>query len=431
MASTWQTLVAKTKTTESKFPANVFQLENGLIVIHQHLPATPVAVADVWIKAGTTVEPEAWSGMAHFLEHMVFKGTKRIAPGEFDYFIENRGGLTNAATSHDYTRFFLTTAAQHLPDTLPYLGEILLQAAIPDEEFYREREVVLEEIRSSYDDPDWIAFQALSEAIYQNHPYKRAILGEEPLLLQHTPNQMRCFHKTHYQPENMAVILVGGIEQEQALSIVNQAFGNFSVRSECPVSPTDVEPPLIGVRRAELYLPRLEQSRLLMGWIGPGVENLEAAISLDALSVILASGRTSRLVRQLREEKHLVLDISSSFSLQKDSSLFTISAWLDRQHLPAVENMIRETIYEIQTLPVKENELINCKRALCNDYIFSTETPSQLAGLYGYYQTIATPELSTQYPYILSSLSVQDLQRCASQYLSPEHYAIAVLEPCS
>ena len=429
MALRWQTLPAKT--TESKFPANIFKLANGLSVIHQHIPTTPVAVADIWIKAGTTVEPETWSGMAHFLEHMVFKGTKTIAPGELDYVIENTGGFTNAATSHDYTRFFLTTAAQYLPDTLPYLAEILLQASIPDEEFYREREVVLEEIRSSYDDPDWIAFQALSEAIYQNHPYKRSILGEEPLLLQHTPNQMRCFHKTHYQPENMAVVLVGGIEEEQALSLANQAFSDFSIRSECPFNPIDAEPPLIGVRRAELYLPRLEQSRLLMGWIGPGVENLEAAISLDVLSIILASGRTSRLVRQLREEKHLVLDISSSFSLQKDSSLFTISVWLDRQHLPAVENMIREAIYEIQTLPVSENELINCKRVLSNDYIFSTETPSQLAGLYGYYQTIASPELSTQYPLILSSLSAEELQRCASQYLSPEHYAIAVLEPCS
>ena len=426
-----QTPLAKTKTVESTFPAKIIKLANGLSVIHQYLPATPVAVADVWIRAGATVEPETWSGMAHFLEHMVFKGTKRIAPGELDCVIENTGGFTNAATSHDYTRFFLTTAAQYLPDTLPYLGEILLQATIPDQEFDRERQVVLEEIRSSYDDPDWIAFQALSEAIYQNHPYKRAILGEEPLLLQHTPNQMRCFHKTYYQPENMAVILVGGIEQEKALSLVNEAFSNFSVPSECPLTPADAEPPLIGVRRADLYLPRLEQSRLLMGWIGPGVENLEAAISLDILSVILASGRTSRLVHQLREEKRLVLDIGSNFSLQKDSSLFTISAWLDRQHLPAVENMIREAIYEIQTLPVREIELIKCQRALCNDYIFSTETPSQLAGLYGYYQTIAKPELSTQYPQIVSRLSAQDLQRCASQYLSPEHYAIAVLRSCS
>jgi predicted Zn-dependent peptidase len=413
-----------------EFPGNIFTLSNGLKVIHHYLPTTPVVVADVWVNAGASVEPEEWSGMAHFLEHMVFKGSKRVLPGEFDYLVENTGGFTNAATSHDYAHFFLTTAAQYLPDTLPYLGDILLQAEIPDEEFYRERDVVLEEIRSSCDDPDWIAFQALCETIYEHHPYKRAILGEEPILMQHTPNQMRCFHKTHYQPENMTVVIVGGIEAEKALSLVEQSFSNFSVRSECPPCVKDDEPPLIGVRCRELYLPRLEHSRLSMGWIGPGVENLHGAIALDLLSVIIASGRTSRLVRKLREEQHLVLDISSSFSLQKDSSLFTIGAWLEPQHLPLVENLIKEEIYQLQTKPITQKELASCKRALCNDYIFSTETPGQLASLYGYYQTIAQPELSLQYPYIINSLSVDDIQRCASNYLSPEHYALVLLQPC-
>ena len=421
--------IAKPK-VKTMLPANVFRLPSGLTLIHQHLPTTPVVVADVWIRAGASTEPEEWSGMAHFLEHMVFKGSKNILPGEFDSLVENTGGFTNAATSHDYTHFFLTTAANYLPETLPYLGEILLQASIPDEEFYREREVVLEEIRSSYDDPDWIAFQALSETLYQHHPYKREILGTESILRQHTPHQMRCFHKTYYQPENITVVLVGGIEEKQALSLVNQAFSNFSVRSDSPRNLIDSEPPLIGTRRKEFALPRLEHSRLSMGWIGPGVENLEAAIALDLLSIILASGRTSRLVNELREEKHLVLDISSSFSLQKDSSLFTINAWLDSQNFRTVEHLIREAIYQLQTQPISDNELKTCKRALCNDYIFSTETPSQLAGLYGYYQTIAKLEYAIEYVNIINQFSAQDLQNYASQHLSPQHYAIALIKPC-
>jgi predicted Zn-dependent peptidase len=418
------------KPKQGTFPGNIFTLSNGLKIIHQSLPTTPVVVADVWIKAGASVEPDEWSGMAHFLEHMVFKGSKRVLPGEFDSIIESTGGFTNAATSHDYVHFFLTTAARYLPDTLPYLAEILVQAEIPDEEFYREREVVLEEIRSSCDDPDWIAFQALCETIYEHHPYRRLILGEESLLMQHTPNQMRCFHKTHYQPENMTLVIVGGIEAEEALYLAEKCFNNFGVPSECPPWVKDAEPPLIGVRRRDCYLPRLEHCRLSMGWVGPGVENLSGAIALDLLSVILASGRTSRLVRDLREEQQLVLDISSGFSLQKDSSLFTIGAWLDKQNMAIVENWIREEISQLQTKLISERELARCKRALCNDYVFSTETPGQLAGLYGYYQTIAQPELSVLYPYIVNSLSVEDIQYCARNYLSPEHYAIVSLQPC-
>jgi predicted Zn-dependent peptidase len=412
-----------------QIPANIFRLENGLTVIHQHLPATPVVVVDVWVKAGASVEPPEWSGMAHFLEHMIFKGSKEIRPGEFDQAIEYCGGVSNAATSHDYAHFYITTAAQSLPETLPYLADILLHAEIPEEEFYRERDVVLEEIRSSYDDPDWIGFQALCDTIYQEHPYRRSILGDEETLMKHTPNQMRCFHRTHYQPENMTVVIVGGVEREIALSLVNQSFSDFALRSECPPHFVDDEPPLIDTRRTNIGLPYLQQARFSMGWLGPGVESLEEAFGLDILSVILASGRTSRLVRELREEKHLVLDINSSFSVQRDSSLFTISAWLEPQYLDVVERIICDRLYQLQKTPISEPELARCKRLLSNDYIFSSETPGQLAGVYGYYNTIATAELAAMYLPQVQKTQPEDLQRLASQYLSPERYAVTTLLP--
>lgn len=403
---------------------------NGLTLVHQHIPSSSVVVADVWINAGVTTEPESWSGISHFLEHMIFKGTKNILPGDFDYVVESNGGLANAATSYDYTHFFLTTAHQYLPETLPYLAEILLQAEIPDEEFYIERDVVLEEIRSSYDDYDWMILQSMATNIYQNHPYSRSVLGDESLLLQNTPNQMRCYHKTHYQPENMTVVLVGNIDKDKSISLVENCFQDFSVRSECPTVSFDSQPPIIDVRRQELFLPRLEQPRLVMGWIGPGIENLEGAIALDMLSLILTGGRASRLVRKLREEEHLVLDISCDFSLQKHSSLFTISAHLSGDNLEQIEAIIQNNIYRIQKEPITANELKTCQRALCHDYIFSTETPEQLAGLYGYYQILKKADLALQYPYIVKQLTVGKLQAYASQYLSPEYYAVCQIKSC-
>jgi len=411
------------------FPGKIFRLDNGLTVIHQYLAATPVVVVDVWVRAGTRAEPAAWSGMAHFLEHMIFKGSKRVSPGAFDWTIENTGGTTNAATSHDYAHFFISTAAQYLPDVLPDFADILLNAAIPDEEFVRERDVVIEEIRSCNDDPDWLGFQALCDSIYQCHAYGRPILGTEEQVRERSPNQMRCFHRTHYQPENMTVAIVGGVEQEAALSLVSQCFSNFSVRSECPPSPIEAEPPLTEIRRTELRLPRLEQARLLMAWTAAGVEQLTDAFGLDMLSAVLACGRSSRLVRELREERQLVLDIASDFSLQQDSSLFTITAWLDPQDLEEVESIIGDRLAQLQQMPVTAAELNRCKRLLCNDYAFSTETPSQLAGLYGYYNTIASAELAVRYPTDIQNLQAADLQRLASQYLSPERYAIALMKP--
>jgi predicted Zn-dependent peptidase len=412
------------------FPASVVRLDNGLTLIHQEIPTTPVVVADVWVRAGAAREPEAWFGMAHFLEHMIFKGTAKLAPGAFDRKIENRGGVSNAATSYDYAHYYVTTAASYLRDTLPHLAELLVNAAIPEDEFLRERDVVLEEIRSCNDDPDWLGFQSLIKNVYQNHPYGRSVMGTEMELMQQSPEDMRCFHRAHYQPENMTVVVVGGIDQETAYEIVKQSFANFAEPVACPQLIKATQPVIQGIQRQELCLPRLEQARLLMAWTAPGVDQLRTAYGLDVLSVFLTEGRISRLVRDLREEKQLVQGVCSNFSLQRESSLFTITAWLEPENIEKVEYLIRTHLHDLQTEGIREQELTRMRRLLCNEYAFSTETPNQLTGLYGYYNTIAQAEVAVTYPQQIQSFTTQELQQLAKQYLSLQDYAVTILRPC-
>jgi zinc protease len=412
------------------FPASVFRLDNGLTFIHQEIPTTPVVVADVWVRAGASLEPEPWFGMAHFLEHMIFKGTATLPAGMFDHNVENRGGVSNAATSYDYAHYSLTTAAPYLKDTLPHLGELLLNAAIPEDEFIRERDVVLEEIRSCQDDSDWMGFQSLITSIYQHHPYGRSVLGSEHDLMQQSPEAMRCFHRAHYQPENMTVVIVGGIAQQPAWEMVNRSFVDFAERPDCPQSKKVAEPAIKEIRRQELCLPHMEQARLLMAWLVPGVEELRTSYGLDLLSVLLAEGRTSRLVRDLREDMQLVQGVCSNFSLQRESSLFTITAWLEPENLEQVESLICTHLDDLQTIGISQQELARTSRLLCNEYAFSTETPNQLTGLYGYYNTIAQAELAVTYPQQILSFDTQELQQLAKQYLSPHNYAVTVLKPC-
>lgn len=413
----------------SEFSADVFRLNNGLTVIHQYIPATPVAVVDVWVRAGAAREPEQWYGMAHFLEHMIFKGTEQVPPGMFDQVVEYWGGITNAATSHDYAHYYITTAVPYLEDTLPYLAELLLHASIPDDEFDREREVVLEEILQSLDDPDGVAFQGMMETVYQDHPYSRSVLGTEEILLQHSPETMRCFHACHYQPENMTVVIVGGVPQGMALELVNNSFSRFKSRSSCPPLLVNKLTPIKEVRRQEIILDRIEESRLLMAWTGPGVDQLRTAYGLDLISVVLAEGRCSRLVNKLREEEQLVHGICGNFSLQQDSSLFTITAHLEEENIAEVEATIAKHLLDLQTTPITEIELARCKRVLCNDYAFSTESPGQLAGLYGYYSTIAQPEIAVTYPHQIQGITSEDVQQIATEFLSPHHYAVTEVKP--
>ena len=407
--------------------ANVIRLANGLTVVHQEM-ATPAAVVDVWVRAGAGAEPAEWSGMAHFLEHMVFKGTQRLQPGEFDWAIESQGGVTNAATSHDYAHFYISVAADALPQTLPYLADLLLGAAIPADEFERERLVVLEEIRQAYDDPDWVGYQAMCEQLYGQHAYGRPVLGTPDVLKARSPEEMRRFHQAHYQPKNMTVAIAGGISQDRALELIQQSFNQFPAPLTCPPSLTaPLAPPTS--QRQTLHLPHLEQSRLTMAWIGPGVDQMATASGLDVLSVLLGGGRTARLVRELREERQLVQAVDSSFALQRECSVLSLSMWLESDQITAVEEIVGDRLTELAEQPIAPSELARAQRLLLNDYAFSTETPGQIAGLYGYYATIAQPELATAYPEHVKATAPEQLQQIARQYLSADRYTAIVLEP--
>jgi len=411
----------------TSFGADIISLPNGLTVIHQEM-ATPAVVVDVWVNAGASKEPAEWAGMAHFLEHMVFKGTQRLQPGEFDWAIESQGGMTNAATSHDYAHFYITVAAKALPQTLPYLADLLLCAAIPADEFVRERQVVLEEIRQAHDDPDWVGYQALCELLYGEHAYGRAVLGSPEILTARSPEEMRRFHQAHYQPQNMTVVVAGGISQQATLALVQQSFNRFSPSIWCPEAKVKPLPNPVHQRRV-IELPNVEQSRLTMAWIGPGIRDLPQACGLDVISILLGGGQTSRLVRELREDKQLVQDVSSSFTLQAECSVLSLSMWLQAQDVETVEGVVCDRIHQLAKTPVTATELARAKRLLLNDYAFSTETPGQIAGLYGYYATIAEPSLAATYPQQLQATTAEDIQQIARDYLSPERYTAVVINP--
>lgn len=412
--------------------AQTCQLDNGLTLIHQQIPASPAAVVDVWIKAGTAAEPQDWGGVAHFLEHMVFKGTANLSPGQFDWAVECQGGVSNAATSHDYTHYFITGAAAHLPRMLPCLAELLLHAAIPETEFWQEQAVVLAEIRQAQDNPDWLSYQQLTAALYDTHPYGRSVLGQPESLQALTPETTRQFHQSTYQPDNMTVVIVGGIDQAMALDLVAQCFTDFPHPRHqldggweyhpCPNS-------LVITQRQHLYLPQLEQARLMLAWPGPGAQHLDATYGMDLLSLLLAEVRTSRLVQELRQQRGWVHGISSQYMLQQRAGKLLISVWLDPCYLADVENLICDRLQDLADQPITSAELERAKRILCNDYVFGMESPQQLAGLYGYFQTIHQASSATVYPERIQQLQPADLQSLASQYLAGRPYAVTTVEP--
>jgi predicted Zn-dependent peptidase len=381
--------------------------------------------------------------MAHFLEHMIFKGTEAIAAGEFDLVIESEGGVSNAATSLDYAHYSFTVAASRFTITLPYLAQMLLKARIDEEDLEQERLVVLEELRQAMDDPDWFAYQHLMQTAYpSNHPYSRSVLGDEATIKQINAAQMREYHRSHYRPENMTIAIAGAVTREEAIMVVNAAFNNdafaknnFAENRENTENRNfankNIEPKAVAIepdyhknRRSIISLPNVHHSRLNVAWIAASVANLEEAIQLELVATLLTEGRSSRLIQDLLEDSGLVQDITSSFALQQEAGLFTISAYLEAENLQLVEDRIMQQVTDLINHQVSEVELNKAKRSLCNHFTFALESPSQLANFLGYHSLLGCEDLcrdwSTAYGDIIKKVEPKDLQFLAKKYLDPD-----------
>ncbi|MDX2271788.1 MAG: pitrilysin family protein [Cyanobacteriota bacterium] len=413
----------------SFLPAVTQKLTNGLTVILQPIAITNAVTVDIWVQAGGRHESPDLLGMSHFLEHMVFKGTERLKPGDLDRAVEGRGGITNAATGQDYTHYYITVAAEDLAETFPYLAEVVTQAAIPEDEFERERQVVLEEIRRAADNPDYLAYHQLMSTVYQQHPYGRPVLGTPEVLLSFTPELMRQYHRRWYSPENMTVVMVGNLDMDAAMGLVEQYFGGLPAGGDPLLPSLPPEPPLTGIRRAHLQQPRLEQARLLMAWPTVGVKHWQETCGLEMLASILGDGRTSRLVNLLREQRGWVRGVGCSAASQQEQGLFYVSAYLDPMQIEMVEQAILAEMGKLQQTPIPQEELERTRRILVNEFVFSTESPHQLASVYGYYHLMGGVELALDYLQQVRSLTAQQLQELAAIYLSPAAYVVTTLCP--
>ncbi|MEH2463155.1 M16 family metallopeptidase [Nostoc sp.] len=430
--------------TLRKFPRlntpTLHQLPNGLTIIAEQMPVEAVNL-NVWIKVGSAVESDAINGMAHFLEHMIFKGTERLASGEFERRIEERGAVTNAATSQDYTHYYITTAPKDFADLAPLQIDVVSNASIPDDAFERERLVVLEEIRRSEDNPQRRTFRRVMETAYTELPYRRAVLGPESVIAELKPQQMRDFHTNWYQPQSITAVAVGNLPVEELIATVAEGFTKLStdkINRVSPHSPVQTrliasvppELPFTEIVRREFVDDSLQQARLVMVWRVPGMTQLERTYGLDVLAGILGHGRTSRLVRDLREERGLVSSISVSNMSNQLQGTFYISAKCAVENLAEVEDAIAQHIRKVQTELVTESEIARVRRRVANRFIFGNETPSERSGLYGYYQSLLGDlEPAFNYPDYIQSQDATDLMQAAKEYLSPNAYGVVVVKP--
>ena len=355
------------------------RLANGVGLVSLVLPEAPLVCLDFWCRAGSVFETPEESGMAHFLEHMVFKGSDHLAPGEFDLRVEALGGSSNAATGFDDVHYHVLINPEAAPAALDLLLELVLTPRLEAEAFAMERQVVLEELAQSEDQPEEVALQRLLELACPGHPYSLPILGRRQALLAHAPEAMAAFHDRLYGGGRCLLALSGAVNP----ALVEQACqGHLTALSPCP-DPAPLPPVAVRGGEHRLVVPRLEAARLLMAWRQPPAHDLEAVMGADLATTVLAEGRRSRLVERLREDLRLVESIDLDLHTMECGSLALLEAVCAPDDLAAVRAAISTVWQEVMERPLGPEEWARAQRLVSNSYRFGLESAAGVAGLIG------------------------------------------------
>ncbi|GAB4314048.1 pitrilysin family protein [Cyanobacterium aponinum UTEX 3221] len=400
--------------------------ENNLTIIAEQIPVAAVTL-NIWFNMGSAVEADNINGMAHFLEHMIFKGSRKLGLGEFERLLEARGAMTNAATSQEYTHFYFTCAPQDFVDILPLQLDLVSNPSLPPEEFTREKKVVLEEIRRSHDNPRRRVFDKMMNLCFPNLPYHRPILGTEEIIENLKLEQMQSFHHSWYQPSGMTIVAVGNLPVEELTENILNTLSLKSNQLQPPSPEYSPELPFTDIITEEYTDSNLQQARLMMLWRVPGLNHLEETIALDVLAVILGRGKLSRLFRDLRENRRLVTRISASNTTYKIQGGFYVSAQLSQENIEIVQAEIIKHIQEIQQFGVTEAELNRVKQNVASQFIFQSEKPSDRTNLYGYYYSqLRTITPALEYSEKVKHITVEKIQETAIKYLSLDAYGVLI-----
>ena len=419
------------------------RLANGLTIIAEQMPIDAVNLG-LWLNVGSRVESDEINGMAHFLEHMIFKGTPQLQQGEFERQVEARGAVMNAATSQDYTHFYITTAPKDFATLAPLQVELVMNPTLGDAHFERERPVILEEIRRAEDSLARRTFYRSMQMSFDTLPYRRPVLGPSSVVETLSAEQMRAFHHTWYQPQNMTAVVVGNLPVEEMIATVEESFARSLAKSDRNHANPDLivqapstrpECPFPTVHRQTHVDEALQQARLVMSWRVPGMRKLEQTYPLDVAAYVLGQGRTARLINDLLEQRHLVSGISVQNMTYGNQGVFYISATIAATDsveagIAQTEAAILEHIANLHEALIEPRELNRVKTQVANRYVFASETPSDRAGIYGYHQAITGDvRHALNYPEAIRQVSAQDVQAAVREYLPLDAFGVMSLKP--
>jgi zinc protease len=405
-------------------------LDNGMIVLIKEDHSAPVAAVQIWVGSGAVHEDEfLGSGLSHFVEHMIFKGTPTRAPGDIMRQTSDLGGKINAYTAQDRTVFHITLPSKHWTGALDILGDAVMHATFPADEWQREQEVILREFAMGRDNPDRELSETLWATAYRVHPYRVPVIGYEPVYKARSRDDLLRYFHEHYVPNNMLTVIVGDVKADEVEARVRQTFAGFARRASKPVYlPPE---PLQLTERAQHKLGDYNVGRLAWAWHTVGLSHPDAPI-LQVLAVLVGSGRSSRLVAELKEKQELVFDVDAFSHCPQDPGLFGVSARFDPAKEGAVSAALRAIVAQWPTTKFSAAEIEKARRMIMVSELNGLQTmDGQAADIAQGEFYAGDPRFTAQYLRKIAAVTAQDLQRVARHYLTTENGSWVVLRPKS
>ncbi len=399
------------------------QLDNGLVVISEKMPHVRSVSFGIFLRAGSRHETPEVNGMMHFIEHSLFKGTRRRSAAEIAAESDELGGHLDAFTSREMVGFHTKVLDEHLPRAFDLVADLVTAPAFDPEELEKERNVILEEIKMVEDTPDDLVFEIFSENYYPDHPLGRPILGTPETLATFEPQRVQDYYHHIYRPDYLVVVAAGNLEHELLLELAHRYFGQQPRSNSALVAEAPRPVPHITLR----HKAELEQAHLIIGTPGTSLTS-EDRYTAHILNSILGGGMSSRLFQSIREERGLVYTVFSSVSSFKDSGYMTIYAGTSTEQLSETIDAAMIELQRLKEEAVGDKELQRNKDQLKTSLMLNLESTSarmsaiiQQELIFGHF---FTPD---EIIACVDAVTANDVQRLANELFQPESLAVTVL----
>jgi zinc protease len=400
-----------------------FALDNGLEVVVIPDRRVPVATHMVWYRNGSADDPPGQSGIAHFLEHLMFKGTERHPAGEFSKIVSGLGGQENAFTSFDYTAYFQRVAKEHLGTMMEYEADRMAHLLIEEDVVAPERDVVLEERRMRVEtDPAAQLSEAMAASLFVHHPYGNPIIGWMHEIEGLTRDDALAYYRRFYTPENAILVVAGDVTTDEVRRLAERSYGTVAPRGERPVRFRPREPEPRAARHIAIADPKVEQPTLQRLYLVPSCRNATGreCYALDLLAEVLGGGPTSYLYRKLVLERGVAVNAGGWYmtSAMEDTRFSVYAVPAQGVALEALEEAVDEALEAAPDEAFGPDVVERAKTRLVAETVYSTDSQSSLARIYGSALAIGdTIEDVRRWPTEIESVERADLVAAAERYL--------------